>query len=98
MRLIKIYLMVSFCMLALMSSGFAGQECSGVKERLELAVSSAIIEARKCGVSIDDVEMRVSIDGATYRVEMFNPAVRGGGVVVVVERGTAKVESLSCLQ
>ncbi len=85
-------------MLILASSGFASQRRSAVKSRLELAVSSAISEANKCGVSMDDVEMSVSISGSTYRIEIFNPNVRGGGAVVIVERATTKVEGFTCLQ
>ena len=98
MKRIQISLVACFSMLALSPSGFASQRQIGVKSRLELAVSSAISEAKKCNIRVDDVEMTVSISGSTYRIEIFNPNVRGGGAVVVVERATAKVESLVCLQ
>lgn len=95
---IQISFAACFSMLVLAPSGFASQRQSDVKSRLELAVSSAISEAKKCNIRVDDVEMTVSISDSTYRIEMFNPNVRGGGAVVIVERATAKVESLVCLQ
>ena len=97
-KIIPISLAAYFSMLVLAPSGLASQRQGDVKSRLELAVSSAISEAKKCNIRVDDVEMTVSISDSTYRIEMINPNVRGGGAVVVVERATAKVESLVCLQ
>jgi ribosomal protein L22 len=76
----------------------ASQRQTEMNSRLESAVSSAVSEAKKCNVDIDNVEMSISIVDTTYKIEMFNPRARGGGVVLVVERATAKVKSCTCLQ
>ena len=69
-----------------------------MKHRLTRVVEAAVSEAERCEVAVDEVEMTVRIQGATYQVEFYDPSRRGGGAVVTIDRETQKVRNTTCLQ
>ena len=98
MKLLQACLIILLCSLSIITQGRASERRSNMKSKLELAISTAVSEARKCNIKIDEVEMEVSIVGPTYQVRVINPLVRGGGALVIVDRETARVQKLTCLQ
>jgi hypothetical protein len=91
----------SICLLLLLNSStaVACPEHADVKSKLEVAISVAIHEARKCSNEIDESEMTVTIVDSTYRISLSMIGnVRGGAAEVLVDRASGEVRGVTCFQ
>ncbi|WP_421567091.1 hypothetical protein [Stenotrophomonas sp. PD6] len=68
------------------------------KTQLESVLLSAIREAKRCGVDVDNVDVNSALQDEAYRITFVARGKRGGGAEVVVERASARVQTSTCLQ
>ncbi len=88
------YLLISTIPSAIAASGPGGGDSS----KLVLAVKAAVLEASRCSVDVDQVDVTITLDGGLYRIEFIERRKRGGGASVAIERSSLKVKEAVCLQ
>lgn len=85
-------------LLCFAQSSIADERVVRMDSKLSRAISVALVEAKRCGVDLDEAELKVLIQGESYLLEFSQPGKRGGGAQVVVGRDTAQVGECRCLQ
>lgn len=95
---IRTHLVAALLVAVLNPAVVTGAPIDEARSQLESALLSAIREAKRCGVDVDNVDVNSALQGEAYRITFIARGKRGGGAEVVVQRATARVQTSSCLQ
>ncbi len=92
-------MLVALSLTLIIPSAFAaGAEVDGESSILVKAIQTAVKEAKRCGVDVDQVDVSAALKDGLYRVEFVERRKRGGGAIIVIDRSSMKVKEAACIQ